>query len=477
MTVSTTDSTAVFDGNGVATEFPFSFPFNANGDIKVYSKSAAGLITPVVSGFTVAGAGSASGGSVTMTVAPASGTKLVVSRELSLSQLIDLRNQGKFFAEVHELAFDTLAMQIQQLAEQVARSVKTDITATQSPDALIADINGFAVAAQASAVASAASASTSSSYAVASALSAAAAADSAALAGSNSVISESFGTQAVAIASSVLDLSAVTKGTVTVALNQNITSIIMPPGISGKRRDLTIQFAQDGASRTVSGWPAYPAVRFPSGKKPVISSVPGAITQVRLSNVDATFWAGNDAAVSGPNTMPVRVPSGQRLGVGVANGTPLTTIAMTAARCIYLPLMVARRTRIDTLGISVTAPIAGSATLGLYASDGDANNDYPGTLLLSSSAINTGSTGTKLEPMDYTLEPGVLYFVGLACSAAITLRGVAVDGKYPTLGFFDGLTTMVSQYYQATSGSVLPSPAGAVTPLSVVTPLITLIEA
>lgn len=159
MTVPTTNNTVVFNGNGVTTVFPFGFPFKANGDIKLYSKDASGVVQPVLSGFTLTGAGSPNGGTVTMAAAPATGTKLVIAREMVIKQLIDLRNQGKFFPETHEEAFDILTMLIQQVSERVDRSVKTDITADISPDQLLANIQQLSAAAAESATASAASAS------------------------------------------------------------------------------------------------------------------------------------------------------------------------------------------------------------------------------------------------------------------------------------------------------------------------------
>lgn len=158
MTVPTTNNTVVFNGNGVTTVFPFGFPFKANGDIKLYSKDASGVVQPVLSGFTLTGAGSPNGGTVTMAAAPATGTKLVIAREMVIKQLIDLRNQGKFFPETHEEAFDILTMLIQQVSERVDRAVKVDISGDSNPDALIQGINNVAAAAQASASASASSA-------------------------------------------------------------------------------------------------------------------------------------------------------------------------------------------------------------------------------------------------------------------------------------------------------------------------------
>lgn len=179
MTVSATDSTAVFDGNGVTTNFPFNFTFDNDSEIKVYSKEVAtGIVTELTSGFTVNGAGDDDGGSVDMDVAPATGFKLVVSRELVLEQQTDLRNRGNFFPEVHEKVFDRLTKMIQQVSYDVSRCIKADISES-SPDDIIASLNAIASAADDSASSASASAGAASGSASAASSSASAASGSA----------------------------------------------------------------------------------------------------------------------------------------------------------------------------------------------------------------------------------------------------------------------------------------------------------
>ena len=57
-----------------------------------------------------------------MFVAPASGVRLVIVRELLPVQETSLRNQGRFYPEVHEDAFDYEMMLIQQVANSVGSS-------------------------------------------------------------------------------------------------------------------------------------------------------------------------------------------------------------------------------------------------------------------------------------------------------------------------------------------------------------------
>lgn len=116
MTVSTEVSHNEYTGNGVTTTFPYTFRILNKADLVVQTLDTNGNITTlkVDTNYTVIGAGSYSGGSVVLPSALPSGWLITIDRELDIVQETDLRNQGKFFAEVHENAFDYLTMLIQQ---------------------------------------------------------------------------------------------------------------------------------------------------------------------------------------------------------------------------------------------------------------------------------------------------------------------------------------------------------------------------
>ena len=106
--------------SGTGTVGPFAYPFKifANSDLRVTLVSAAGVETTQTLDFhyTVAGAGAAAGGSVTMSVVVAGGEKLVIERITPVSQLTDLRNNATAFSpETIEATFDKLIMIAQQL--------------------------------------------------------------------------------------------------------------------------------------------------------------------------------------------------------------------------------------------------------------------------------------------------------------------------------------------------------------------------
>jgi len=116
MTISTTTSRISYNGNGVTTEFSFPYRFLTNGDLVVLSVSSTGVETTktLTTDYTLTGAGDDAGGSVTMLVAPASGTRLVIYRDTEVVQETDYTSGDAFPAESHERALDRLTMILQE---------------------------------------------------------------------------------------------------------------------------------------------------------------------------------------------------------------------------------------------------------------------------------------------------------------------------------------------------------------------------
>ncbi|HHZ9142497.1 TPA: hypothetical protein ACWMH2_000745 [Proteus mirabilis] len=116
MTVSTELSHEEYVGNGVTTDFDFRFRIFESRHLIVVVADNDGNETTLKNGtdYTIVGAGSFHGGKVVLNKPLAKGWKILLERDLPVVQETDLRNQGKFFAEVHEDAFDYLTMLIQK---------------------------------------------------------------------------------------------------------------------------------------------------------------------------------------------------------------------------------------------------------------------------------------------------------------------------------------------------------------------------
>ncbi|MEP8451107.1 GDSL-type esterase/lipase family protein [Enterobacter bugandensis] len=117
MTVSTVVDHNDYTGNGVTTSFPYTFRIFKKTDLTVSVINLDETISVLVldTDYTVSNAGGYNGGNVVLTSPLASGWQISIARDLEPTQETDLRNQGKFFAEVHEDAFDKLTMLIQQV--------------------------------------------------------------------------------------------------------------------------------------------------------------------------------------------------------------------------------------------------------------------------------------------------------------------------------------------------------------------------
>jgi hypothetical protein len=125
MTVSSTTSKASYTGNGLTTSFAVPFYFLAAADLQVILRSGTTeTVQALTTNYTVSGAGNEAGGTVTMLVAPASGTTLTIRRSIAATQGTDLLPNDRLPAEDLEDGLDKLTMIAQQLGEESDRSIK-----------------------------------------------------------------------------------------------------------------------------------------------------------------------------------------------------------------------------------------------------------------------------------------------------------------------------------------------------------------
>ncbi len=143
MTIATaTAKSGPYNGNGVTTVFAYGFKINSATHIRVVRTSAALVETDLVltTDYTVSGVGVAAGGSVTLTsgALAATGEKITLLRSPPFIQETDLENQGAYYAEVVESAFDLLTMQNIALKERVDRAavipVSDNVTDIDGPE-------------------------------------------------------------------------------------------------------------------------------------------------------------------------------------------------------------------------------------------------------------------------------------------------------------------------------------------------------
>ena len=134
MTISSTTVKNSYSGDGSTSAFSYTFKIFANSDLQVIIRSSTGAETvkTITTHYTVSGAGDANGGSVTFTSGniPASGETVVIRRAVPQTQSIDYIANDPFPAESHEDGLDCSMMTIQQMQEELDRSIKLSRTNT-----------------------------------------------------------------------------------------------------------------------------------------------------------------------------------------------------------------------------------------------------------------------------------------------------------------------------------------------------------
>lgn len=136
MTVSTTKSRNVKDGNDVTTSFPFDFIFFDNSEIVVTLVEADGTETvkALTTDYTLSGGSGATGTVTTTSFTPATGEKLVIERVSPYTQGLDLSYIDGLPSESIEQRMDKTVLLVQQVLDIANRSIKVPITEdTASP--------------------------------------------------------------------------------------------------------------------------------------------------------------------------------------------------------------------------------------------------------------------------------------------------------------------------------------------------------
>jgi hypothetical protein len=141
MTISSTIVKNSYNGNGSTRTFTYTFKIFQDSDLQVIIRSANGteIVKTLNTHYTVAGAGSSNGGSITFIqnlpstdYTPTASEKVILIRNIPQTQSLDYISNDTFPAESHEEGLDRAIMVVQQLQEEVNRSLKISKTNTMN---------------------------------------------------------------------------------------------------------------------------------------------------------------------------------------------------------------------------------------------------------------------------------------------------------------------------------------------------------
>jgi len=138
MTVSTSTTRKIYDGDGTTTTFPYTWKITDSSHLTVVHTNAAGTETTWSENtqYTVTGVDNGNGGNVVVESAykPATGTKLTIYLYVPFTQETDYEENDAFPAETHEEALDKLTRQNLYQEDVIDRCVKIPVSDSTSID-------------------------------------------------------------------------------------------------------------------------------------------------------------------------------------------------------------------------------------------------------------------------------------------------------------------------------------------------------
>lgn len=145
-----------YTADGATDDFDYPFPIFADADLKVYVD---GTLQTITTHYTMTGAGTDDGGTVTFVSTPADESVITILRNITIKRTSDFQNSGEFRAKVINDELDAHTAMMQQLQNLIQRSVRlvdTDTAATlilpnaanRASKALTFDPNGNATTTQ-----------------------------------------------------------------------------------------------------------------------------------------------------------------------------------------------------------------------------------------------------------------------------------------------------------------------------------------
>lgn len=148
MTVPSTPSRNDYIGTGLLDAYDFSFRITSEADLLVTKQDTLGVSTTLTypTDYTVTGVGDFPGGTITLTAGNLpTGYLLTIRDDPALVQTSDIRNQGDFFPEIHEDAFDYVTRIVKSQQDTLDRAVKLSETTTGVSAELPAPEAGYSI--------------------------------------------------------------------------------------------------------------------------------------------------------------------------------------------------------------------------------------------------------------------------------------------------------------------------------------------
>ena len=134
-----------YTGDGIQVDYLYTFKIQQNSDLKVEIEGVNGTITTqtLTTHYTVSGAGTDGGGTVTFVTAPASTDTIVFTLTIGLDQATDFVERDAFKATNSETALDKRTLLAQELAEKAGRAVKVAVSSSLGQLILPSTPNGY----------------------------------------------------------------------------------------------------------------------------------------------------------------------------------------------------------------------------------------------------------------------------------------------------------------------------------------------
>jgi hypothetical protein len=131
MTIASENQRNDYTGNGATSVYSYTFKILNNSDLKVTQRDTDNVETELVlsTDYTITGVGDAGGGSITLTAGNlTTDYHLTIRLDATLKQETDIRNQGTFYPEGHEDAFDHQVNISKTQQAQLDRAIKIPAT-------------------------------------------------------------------------------------------------------------------------------------------------------------------------------------------------------------------------------------------------------------------------------------------------------------------------------------------------------------